>query len=57
MGIGKIFDSLGHYFLISTLEKCGFGKKIYRSGHLFLMAVQLYSIFCLEEASVKMTQF
>ena len=28
MDIGKAFDSLGHNFLISTLEKFAFGKNI-----------------------------
>ena len=28
MSVGKTFDSLGHSFLISGLEKFGFGKKV-----------------------------
>ena len=28
MGIEKVFDSLDHHFLISTLEKCSFGKTL-----------------------------
>ena len=63
--MGKAFNSLDHNFLISTLEKYGFGKnfnswvKINKeiSSRVFLIGVQLRSIFCLGEAPVRVTQF
>ena len=35
MDTEKAFDSLGHNFLIFTLEKYGFGKNIYLNGKNF----------------------
>ena len=63
--MGKAFNSLDHNFLISTLEKYGFAKnfnswvKINKeiSSRVFLIGVQLRSIFCLGEAPVRVTQF
>ena len=61
MDTEKGFDSIDHNFLISALEKYGFGNNfiswvkilLRNQGPVFLMEVHLQSIFCLREAPIK----
>ena len=63
--MGIDFDSLDHNFLISTLEKYGFGRNfIVRVKILLkdqelcsLMVLKVQSTFCLVEVPIKVTQF
>ena len=65
MDIENAFYSLDHNFLISTLEKYGFGQsfilwiKILRTirNRVSLMVVKLQSTLCLVELPVMVTQF
>ena len=50
MDIEKVFDALDHNFLISTLEKYGFGQN-------FILLLKLQSTFYFVEVPVKVTQF
>ena len=65
MDIEKGFDSLDHDFLISTLEKYGFGQKLFLRVKILLntqesyllMSVKLQSTLYSVEVPVKVTQF
>ena len=65
MDIEKAFDSLDHNFLISTLEKYGFGQNFILRVEILLKdqescvinPVRTTSTFCLVEVPFKVTQF